>query len=164
MSTRTPAIPEASGSGKAAALPVTGITSPNLRTVTRSLDKAAQIQNFIESQKHHRKAYATEGRAILVSWAQGQRTPERKGTTSEHGPIGDFGFGTPVLKARIHKREEEKVNLRNLDLAEKVERSFKPLKDNNIKYPEQAVAVPKPKAKDIIGNCLFSCLLFAADE
>lgn len=82
------------------------LTSPNLRTITPVFNKTGHIKTFIESQVYHKKAHASEGRAFEFSWAPGNRTPQ-KPKKFEHGPIGDFGFGTPVLKPRTMRKGSE---------------------------------------------------------
>lgn len=66
------------------------------------LDKTQFISSYLREQKVHSKSYTLEGRAFLLSWndnipPEPTKSPLQKNTMP--GPA-DFGFGTPVLKAR----------------------------------------------------------------
>lgn len=83
------------------------MSSPHLHNLHRDLsklprlDKTQFISSYIREQKVHAKSYASEGRAFLSSWNRiaSEVQASQHQTHAIQAPA-DFGFGTPVLKAR----------------------------------------------------------------
>lgn len=67
------------------------------------LDKNQFIHSYIRGQKLHAKAHAAEGEEILASWGLDHSKSVSAGSSvsSVLLPTTNFGFGTPVLKARV---------------------------------------------------------------
>ncbi|KAF8974239.1 hypothetical protein BDZ97DRAFT_5333 [Flammula alnicola] len=88
-------------------------SSSNVLSLTSALLSALPKRNseqfllaYAQEQRRFRKEYAADGQKEVASWNQLGQDPAYKADlaqSSSSGKLGNFVFGTPVLKARVSK-------------------------------------------------------------
>lgn len=98
--------------------PYDPITSPHLRSAMfEKLDKDRFVEAYIQSQKQLTTRYAADGKALVSSWDHqtlGTPTKQKQPTHLSN----QYGFDTPVLKARVANPPDASVTVedRTLDV------------------------------------------------
>lgn len=64
------------------------------------LDKALFVVSYIQEQRANLKAHALEGLALALSWNRESENSHQPLSRELQAPA-EYGFGTPVLKARV---------------------------------------------------------------
>ena len=81
---------------------VVPLTSSHLESFSLSekADKSHLLRSFLQGQKPYERKFAADGKKSFSTWNQNASERKRRSTPVQ---TSEFGFGTPVLKARAPK-------------------------------------------------------------